>query len=107
MEIRDFKTIENPNSPMKASFVVHIPEWDFNLAMTYFERNDGSNWFGYPKQEWTNPQGEKKYKWMAFFGDKGKERFEKALKEKVRPLLQKPVPQASNDIEFNNNDLPF
>jgi len=106
MEIRDFKPVDKPNSPLKASFMVHIPEWDFNLAVTYFEKNDGSSWFGYPQQEWTNNQGEKKYKWLAYFGEKGKPRFEKTLKEKVREKLPKGGNQSMND-QYNNYDLHF
>jgi len=105
MEIKDFKKIDNGRSPLKASFMVHIPEWDFNIAITYYEKNGGAHWFGYPQQEWTNQQGEKKYKWLAYFGEKGKTRFEKALKEKLSVLL--PKNEDNQDQNYNNEDLPF
>jgi hypothetical protein len=107
MELRDFKHIDKPNSTLKATFMVYIPEWDFNLAVTYFEKNDGSNWFGYPQQEWTNKEGIKKYKWLAFFGEKGKPRFEKTLKEKVRELMPKGSSYPQEQMNYNNDDLPF
>ena len=92
MELRDFKKIDKPNSILKASFTVHIPQWDFSLVLNYFEKNDGSNWFGYPQQEWTNQQGEKKYKWLAFFGEKGKARFEESVKKLLREKMPKGSP---------------
>ena len=109
MEIKDFKNIDKPNSPLKATFTVHFPERDFNLVMTYFEKNDGSNWFGYPQQEWTNAQGEKKYKWLAYYGEKKKADFEKALKE----IIKKSKLQTAKDMKQsmyaqpNNDEIPF
>jgi hypothetical protein len=92
VEIKEFKKINKPNSPMKASFLVHIPDWDFNLSMLYFQKEDGKNWFGYPQQEYTNQQGEKKYKWLAFFGENGKARFEKVLREKLHEKIENEEP---------------
>lgn len=108
MEINDFRNVDRPGSPMKASFVVRIPEWDFNIAISYFERADGSSWFGYPQQEWTNKEGEKKYRWLAFFGEKGKPRFEKALRESLKEKISKPSHSAEQERQYSNHDeLPF
>ncbi len=87
MQITQFNPNKDDTSPLKASMMVNIPEWDFTLEVKYFQKRDGSSWFGYPTNGWTNAQGEKKYKWLAFFGPKGKEKFEQVLKPLVDEKL--------------------
>lgn len=107
MEIKDFKNIDKPDSTLKATFIVHIPEWDFNLALTYFEKHDGSNWFGYPQQEWTNKEGVKKYKWLAYFGKTGKARFEKSVKDLLKGFMPSVTSTPMPAMDYNNDELPF
>jgi hypothetical protein len=104
MRIDQFQRIDKEGSALKASFNAVIPEWDFTLSMTYFRKNDGSSWFGYPSREYVNQAGEKKYKWLAFFGEKGKARFEKALKEELKKHLDISEPK---EVDWNAQDIPF
>lgn len=110
MEIKDFRAIEKVNSPLKATFTVYIPQWDFSIVLSYFEKSDGSSWLGYPQQEWINKEGQKKYKWLAFFGEKGKSRFEESVKKLIKEKLPKIVPitvTLNNKMEFGYDDIPF
>jgi len=104
MRIENFQKIDKDGSALKASFMVVIPEWDFNIAMTYFRKSDGSTWFGYPSREYQNQAGEKKYKWLAFFGEKGRPRFEKTLKEELKKHLEISEPK---DVDWSAQDIPF
>jgi len=104
MKIDHFQRINKPGSSLKASFNVVIPEWDLTLKMTYFEKDNGQTWFGYPSREYTNEMGEKKYQWLAFFGERGKPRFEKALKEELNKFLTVSAPQ---DVDWGAQDIPF
>lgn len=104
MKIEYFKRIDKPGSPLKASFDVLIPEWDFTIKMTYFEKDDGRTWFGYPSREYTNEMGERKHVWLAFFGEKGRPRFEKALKEELNKHL---TLANSHKVEWDAQDIPF
>lgn len=104
MRIDQFQRIDKEGSPLKASFNVIIPEWDFTLCMTYFQKNDGSTWFGYPSREYVNQAGEKKHKWLAYFGEDGKPRFEKTLKEELKKHL---VISEPKEVEWSAQDIPF
>lgn len=104
MRIDNFRRIDKSSSPLKASFNVVIPEWDFTIVMTYFSKDDGQIWFGYPSREYVNQEGQKKHQWLAYFGEKGKERFEKALKEELKKHLD---PSAPKEVDWGNQDLPF
>ena len=108
MEIQDFKLLNNPNSAMKANFRVYIPQWDFNICLTYFEKDDGSSWFGYPQQQWTTNDGQKKYKWLAYFGEKAKEKFEVGVRSKLKEHLPaKTEAQIDKMTKYDNEELPF
>lgn len=104
MKIDHFKRIDKPGSPLKASFNVLIPEWDLTLKMTYFEKDNGQSWFGYPSREYTNEMGEKKHVWLAFFGERGRPRFEKSLKEELNKHLNISTPE---QVDWSAQDIPF
>jgi hypothetical protein len=104
MRIDHFKRVHSSGSPLKASFKVVIPEWDFTMKMTYFEKEDGRTWFGYPSREYRNEAGEKKHEWLAYFGEKGKLRFEKALKEELKKFLDASQRQ---EVEWEAQTVPF
>lgn len=104
MRIDRYKTIDKEGSSLKASFNVIIPEWDLTLRMTYFEKPTGESWFGYPSQQYVNEFGEKKHSWLAFFGEKGKPRFEKSLREELNKFLAQPN---EPKINFDEQDIPF
>ena len=104
MIIDKFRKIENSKGPLKATFLVTIPEWDVNMRISYFKGDKGQTWFGYPSQPYTNAQGEKKHMWLAYFGEKGKARFEEALKKELTSYLnqlQEPEP------ETYEQEMPF
>lgn len=105
MKIENFKRIDKEGSSLKAGFKVLIPEWDFNIVMTYFEKSDGQKWFGYPSREYRNEAGEKKYQWLAHFGEKGRPRFEKALTMELAKHLNLSAPEP--EIDWNAQDIPF
>lgn len=104
MRIDHFKRIDKPGSPLKASFSAIIPEWDFTIKMTYFEKDNGQSWFGYPSRQYTNEMGETKHQWLAYFGEKGKPRFEQALKEELTKFLTSSAPQ---NVDWSAQDIPF
>lgn len=104
MKIDRFKEINKAGSPLKASFTVVIPEWDLFLRMTYFEKENGQSWFGYPCQEYTNEMGEKKRLWLAYFGERGKPRFEEALKKELSKFMS---PKALPEQNWDEQDIPF
>lgn len=92
MKITDYKDLNLPNSPMKATFMAYDPELDLTLAISYFEKQDGSSWFAYPSIPYTNADGTKKYKWTAFFGEKGKKRWEERMKAALANRNQEELP---------------
>lgn len=102
MKIENFKEIKKPNSSLKATFLVNIPEWDFFMRMTYFEKPDGKKWFGYPIKEFINELGETKRLWLAYFGEMGKARFEDSLINHLNNFLNHTSSQNLQDPE-----LPF
>lgn len=104
MKIENYKIVERPNSPMKATFEVVIPEWDFTMSLAYFEKGSGQSWFGYPSREYMNDKGEKKYKWLAHFGEKGKARFETALKKELEKFLNM---SKQDTLGFDEEEIPF
>lgn len=82
LEIQNFKQINK--GALKASFEVHIPEWDLTIKnMCYFGKDDGSVWVTYPSREVTNHEGKKKYYPQIVFGSRVGPRLEKAIKEKI------------------------
>jgi hypothetical protein len=105
MRIDKFKRIDKQGSPLKASFMAIVPEWDLFLRMTYFQKDSGESWFGYPSQEFINDSGEKKRVWLAFFGDKGKPRFEEALKKELNKIMQADSGNCAQS--YKEEELPF
>jgi len=105
MHIVNFRRIEKEGSPLKASFLVVIPEWDFHLKMTYFAKGNGESWFGYPSKPYTNSSGEKKLEWLAYFGERGKNRFEEALRKEINKLMDESPPQQM--MRWSEDKVPF
>lgn len=109
MEIKHFKRIENQPA-LRASFTMIIPKWGLEVRnILYFEK--GSNtWFSFPSKEYVSKEGEKKHFHFVVFHDPAKERLEKALKEKIIPLLNAPQEEnlPSPDLSLSAEDeIPF
>ncbi len=93
MKITDYKEFNNPNSSLKASFIVHAPLIKkANVAMKIFQKADGSRWFGYPTQPYTNAKGEKKYEWLFYLDKDEKDQFEIALENALMNRSQEELP---------------
>jgi len=92
MKITNYNEPKDKSGPLKASFMAYDPEYDLTLEMKYFEKNDGSSWFSYPSIPYTGKEGEKKYKWTAFFGEKGKKRWEERIKAALANRNQEELP---------------
>jgi len=114
MEIKDFKVINKDTSPLKATFSVLFPvtNWgDFNVNMKYFEKTDGSSWIAYPQESYTNAEGEKKYKNLAYFDKQVRQAFEAFLIPKVKAMMQEKktaqVDFTAKEAFFSNENLPF
>lgn len=107
MKINQFNLNKDQQSPLKASMMIYDPIKKIHLEIKYFEKHDGSNWFGYPSSTWVNPQGEKKYKWLAFFDKEEKEEFEKRLKPLVTQRYQEELKKKPSSSYSNDDEIPF
>lgn len=117
LKIQHFK----PNSKggaLKASFQVifNINPWGpWCLNMTFFQKDNGQSWFGYPQKEYVNADGQKKYFKLAYPSEEAKESFEaelrKALMSQV-PAMQnafcEQLPTQAFSPSFpENEEIPF
>lgn len=91
MKIEHFRPCDKGGS-LKASFqaVFYVEPWGaFCLNMTFFQKDNGQSWFGYPQREYVNQEGQKKYFKLAYPDENGRANFEKDVKEAL--VQQVPV----------------
>lgn len=116
MKIEHFKPVTTGGA-LKASFQVsfNVAPWgNWFVNMTFFQKDSGQTWFGYPQKEYTSKEGERKFFKMAFPSEQAREGFEAQLKnalgtqvEAMRPIFPPKGNEGRAPVENYPDEVPF
>lgn len=117
MKIEHFRPCDKGGA-LKASFQASfdVPPWgEWNVNMTFFQKDSGETWFGYPQRQYTSQQGERKFFKLSYPHKEAREGFEKDVRSALArqvPAMKDLMAEATQQEGYmpyplSNEPLPF